>query len=176
MLKKNDFINILEWSCCLYVAGMMILFGIGKYDQFNHSVSDKFKGMKMMWEFYSYSKPFVITLGLFEVLGAVLLIIPKTRIIGCLFLTSLLTNVILQDYFYEVPAIFGAITLQLIIFFILWLNRVAVIDGFKAFTHISKRINPDYKIKQIIYICLFTVLIFIFMFYLIVLLVNIFIL
>ncbi|MGG5208671.1 MauE/DoxX family redox-associated membrane protein [Chryseobacterium sp. MIQD13] len=175
MLKKNDFLTVLEWSCCLYVAGMMILFGAGKYQQFSHSVNEKFKGMKIMWDFYSYSKPFVITLGLFEILGAVLLIIPKTRIIGCLFLTSLLTNVILQDYFYDVPAIFGAITLQLIVFFILWLNRVPVINGIKAFTQVSKRIGTNNQIKQILYIVLCTVLIFVFMFYLITFLSNIFI-
>lgn len=172
MLKKNDFFNILEWSCCLYVAGMMFFFGAGKYQQFNHSIDEKFKGMKIMWEFYSYSKPFVLTLGLFEILGAVLLLIPKTRIIGCLFLTSLLANVILQDYFYEVPAIFGAITLQLIIFFILWLNRTPLINGFNAFTKVSKGINPNYKISQIFYIGLFTVLIFGVMFYLITFLLN----
>ncbi|MBB6372424.1 DoxX family protein [Chryseobacterium shigense] len=176
MLKKNDFFTILEWSCCLYVAGMMILFGTGKYSQFNHSVDEKFKGMKIMWEFYSYSKPFVITLGIFEVLGAVLLLIPKTRITGCLFLTSLLTNVILQDYFYEVPAIFGAVTLQLIVFFILWLNRTALIDGIKAFARVPKGINSNNLIKQILYITLCTTLIFVVMFYLITFLLNAFIL
>ncbi|WP_053077107.1 DoxX family protein [Chryseobacterium sp. BLS98] len=176
MLKKNNFLTILEWSFCLYVAGMMILFGAGKYQQFDHSVNEKFKGMKIMWDFYSYSKPFVITLGLFEILGAVLLIVPKTRIIGCLFLTSLLTNVILQDYFYDVPAIFGAITLQLIVFFILWLNRVPVMNGIKAFTQVSKGINPGNQIKQIIYIALCTLLIFVIMFYLVTFLLNAFLL
>ncbi|CEJ71131.1 hypothetical protein BN1195_03474 [Chryseobacterium oranimense G311] len=176
MLKKNDFLNILEWSCCLYVSGIMILFGAGKYSQFNHSVNEKFKGMKIMWEFYSYSKPFVVTLGIFEILGALLLFIPKTRIIGCLFLTSLLINVILQDYFYEVPAIFGALTLQLIVFFILWLNRTPLINGFRAFTTVSKRINSGNQIKQIIYIVLGALLIFVIMFYLIAFLLNAFIL
>lgn len=176
MLKKGDFLNILEWSCCLYVSGIMIVFGAGKYQQFNHSVDEKFKGMKMMWEFYSYSKPFVLTLGFFEILGAVLLMIPKTRIIGGLFLISLLTNVILQDYFYEVPAIFGAVTLQLIILFILWLNRIPLINGFKTFTKVSKEINPNYKIKHILYIGLFSILIFILMYFLITFLITIFIL
>lgn len=166
-MKKKEFINILEWSCTLYVAVIMILFGVGKYWQFNGFDNDDFKGMKAMWNFYSYSKPYVITLGLLEISGGILMLIPKTRIVGCIFVSTIMINVIMQDYFYEIPALFSAITLQVIVLFILWLNRIPLIKGFRNFSTISKNINSTQKIKHIFYIIFGSIIIFAILYYLI---------
>ena len=167
MISKKEFINLFEWSCVLYVAGIMIIFGLGKYWQFDGFDNDQFAGMKIMWNFYSYSKPYVIILGIFEVVGAILLLIPKTRIVGCLLISSILINVILQDYFYEIPALFSAITLQLLVFFILWLNRIPFLEGLKKISNIQKNINPNHLLKHIFYVLLMSVLLFIFLYFLI---------
>jgi uncharacterized membrane protein len=47
-------------------------------------------------------KPFVILLGIVEVSGGLLLLIPKNRLLGVIFLSGILLNVIAQDIFYEV--------------------------------------------------------------------------
>ena len=167
MITKKEFINLLEWSCVLYVAGIMIIFGLGKYWQFDGFDNDQFAGMKIMWNFYSYSKPYVIILGFFEVIGAVFLLLPKTRIAGCLVLSSILINVILQDYFYEIPALFSAISLQSVVFFILWLNREPFVEGLRKISNVQKSINPKQILKHLFYIVLMSVLIFIFLYYLI---------
>ncbi|WP_226064931.1 hypothetical protein [Kaistella polysaccharea] len=167
MITKKEFFNLFEWSCVLYVAGIMVIFGLGKYWQFHGFDNDQFAGMKIMWNFYSYSKPYVIILGIFEVVGAILLLIPKTRIVGCLLISSILINVILQDYFYEIPALFSAITLQLLVFFILWLNRIPFLEGLKKISNIQKNINPNHLLKHIFYVLLMSILLFIFLYYLI---------
>ena len=171
MITKKEFFNLLEWSCVLYVAGIMVIFGLGKYWQFDGFDNDQFAGMKIMWNFYSYSKPYVIILGIFEVVGAILLLIPKTRIVGCLLISSILINVILQDYFYEIPALFSAITLQVLVFFILWLNRIPFSEGLKKISNIQKNINPNHLLKHVFYVLLMSVLLFIF-FYCLILFVN----
>lgn len=167
MITKKEFTNLIEWSCVLYVAGIMIIFGVGKYWQFDGFENDQFAGMKIMWNFYSYSKPYVIILGVFEVIGAILLLIPKTRIVGCLVISSIIINVILQNYFYEIPALFSAITLQLLVFFILWLNRTPLSEGLKKISNVKNSINPNQLLKQMFYIVLMSVLLFIFLYFLI---------
>lgn len=56
--------------------------------------------MQLMWAFYGYSYPFVITLGVLEVLGGI-------------FVSTILSNVILQDIYCGVN--FGALKAALVI-------------------------------------------------------------
>lgn len=158
-LKNIDFLNILEWASVLLVAGMMSVYGLGKYVQFNTALKSDFKAMKIMWDFYGYSRPFAIIIGLFEILGAAMILLPKTRIVGCLLLTCILINVILQDYFFDVPAFSTAIILQILIFFILWLNRTALILGLKKFMSVDKNIRAN-RLPQIVLIILTTIILF----------------
>ncbi|MDN3605725.1 DoxX family protein [Kaistella yonginensis] len=166
-MKSKEILNLLEWSFSLYVAGMMIVYGIGKYYQFDGIGDDVSDGMKVMWTFYSFSKPFVFILGFFEILGAILLLIPKTRIIGSIVLTTILFNIILQDYFYEIPALYTAISLQILVLIILWFNRKPLVNGIKSFSLISTKINAENRILKIIAVLIMTIFIFFFVSYLI---------
>lgn len=82
----------------------MFIYGFGKLFQFEGAAEidktvSELNGMQLMWAFYGYSKSFAITLGIFEVIGGLLILIKRTRIIGCLFTSTILINVILQDIF-----------------------------------------------------------------------------
>lgn len=165
--SKNDQIEIIENAVTYIVVFAMLAYGIGKVVQFNHSahvtskVSD-LTGMQLMWAFYGYSYPFVITLGVLEVLGGILMFFRKTRLIGCVFVSTILSNVILQDIYYDVNvgALKAAIVYQLCIFIIFWIN----IDKIKlALSTLTSYITiPQTKsmwvIKTGITICLFIVL------------------
>jgi hypothetical protein len=91
--------------------------------------------MELMWAFYGYSAPFHYLLGVLEVTGGVLLLIPRTRVLGALLLTAMLINIIAQDIFFGVleGALRAAIVYQLLTLFILWIHREAVADGFRRF-------------------------------------------
>jgi heme/copper-type cytochrome/quinol oxidase subunit 2 len=67
-------------------------------------------------------------------LGAILLVIPKTRLIGGFLLTTILTNIILQDYFFKVlqGALANAIFYQLIILFVFYRHRYKLLNAFNA--------------------------------------------
>lgn len=114
---------IFYWIIIFVVAGSMIVYGISKPVQFqsfkdatNLNVSE---GHKLMWTFYSYSLIYPIIIGVFEVIGGILLLLNRTRVLGCILLTVILSNIILQDYVYEITALNSAIYYQILILIIL---------------------------------------------------------
>lgn len=72
-----------------------------------------------MWSFYSYSLAYPVVIGAFEVLGGVCLVLDRTRIFGCILLTIILSNIIIQDYIYDIMALKSAIYYQVLVFIIL---------------------------------------------------------
>jgi hypothetical protein len=115
--------------------------------------------MELMWVFYGYSKSFAVTLGIFEIIGAILILIKRTRIIGCLFVSTILVNVIFQDIYFGVPlgALKAAIIYQFFVLIILWLNREKLIRSLKALLESNKIQQPKMKflVKLIIAFALF---------------------
>ena len=145
----------------------MLVYGLGKIVQFEEAIAvnktvDEMSGMQLMWVFYGYSKPFVITSGVFEIIGGILLLIKKTRLMGCLFSSTILVNVILQDILYgvHIGALKAAIIYQILIVIILWLNKDRVIKGMKILLTSNKiqQSKAKFFIKLIVAFLLFLVL------------------
>lgn len=151
-LSKKDQYDIFENAISWIVVFGMFIYGGAKGVQFaNPQLIDKLvsemTGMELMWAFYGYSKPFALTIGALEIAGGFLILFKKTRLIGCIFTSTILINIILQDYFYGVHlgALKVALLYQSIILLILWLNRDKVIAGVKTLfvqgdTKISKQL------------------------------------
>ena len=142
---KKDKLEIFENAISWIVVLAMLIYGLGKVAQFEDAVDmnktfAEMTGMELMWAFYSYSKPFVITLGIMEVTGGILILIKKTRLIGCLFTTAILLNVIMQDIFFGVHlgALKAAIIYQLLILVIFWLNKEKMITSIKTLLNSEK--------------------------------------
>lgn len=142
---KKDTLEIVENAISWVVVLAMFIYGIGKIIQFQEAVDmnktfAEMTGMELMWAFYSYSKPFVITLGILEITGGVLVLIKKTRLIGCLYLTPILLTVILQDIFYGVHlgALKAAIIYQLLLIIILWIHKDKVLASIKKLLSFEK--------------------------------------
>lgn len=164
---KEDKIEIFENAMTWIVVFAMFVYGGAKLVQFDGAASinktvSKMSGMELMWAFYGYSKSYVITLGLFELIGGTLMLIKKTRIIGCLFTSTILINVILQDIYFEVHvgALKAAILYQFIILMILWLNKHKVVESIKALMNLNRSQQPKYKfmIKLVIAFICFVIL------------------
>src|SRR5690606_27977531 len=106
-LNKKDKIEIFENAISWVVVLAMLVYGGAKLVQFDGAAQiektvSELTGMELMWAFYGYSKAFAMTIGVFEIIGAILILIKRTRIIGCLFTSTILVNIILQDIFFEV--------------------------------------------------------------------------
>ena len=166
-LTKKDKIEIFENAISWIVVFAMLIYGGGKIIQFQETSGiDKtvaeMTGMELMWAFYGYSKAFAITLGIFEVVGGILILIRKTRLIGCLFTSTILINVILQDIFYgvHVGALKAAILYQLLILIILWLHKDKIMSSLKILLTFEKpqQTKTKFFLKFLIAFAVFVVL------------------
>ena len=165
--EKTDKIEILENAFSYIVVFAMFIYGGAKIAQFDGALETRksvseLTGMQLMWAFYSYSKPFAITLGVLEITGGILMFFKRTRLLGCLFVSTILVNVILQDIFYEVNrgALRAAIIYQFLIFVILWFNREKIIQSFKILTSLKDLNEPRNKffIKILLSVVLFVMM------------------
>ncbi|MPS74373.1 MAG: hypothetical protein E2590_14655 [Chryseobacterium sp.] len=112
------------WTIIFVVAGSMIVYGLGKPVQFQgfekSADSNLSEGHQLMWSFYSYSLAYPIIIGILEILGGICLLLNRTRIFGCILLTIILSNIIIQDYIYDIKALNSAIYYQVLVFVILF--------------------------------------------------------
>lgn len=139
ILNKKDRTDILENAITWVVVFAMFVYGGAKVLQFQNThltnkLVSNMTGMELMWSFYGYSKAFVWTLSILEIAGGILLLVKKTRLLGCLWTTAILVNIILQDIFYSVNigALAAAVLYQLLILGVLWINREKVMVSVKA--------------------------------------------
>ncbi|MCM5664134.1 hypothetical protein [Galbibacter mesophilus] len=137
-LNKKDWLDIFENSLSWIVVLAMFIYGGAKIIQFEGAIDinktiPELSGMEIMWAFYGYSKSFALTLGALEIIGGLLILFKKTRIIGCLFTTTILVNVILQDIYFDVNlgALKAALIYQTLLIIILWIHRQKLINGIK---------------------------------------------
>lgn len=150
--NKKDKTEIFENAISWIVIFAMFVYGGAKTIQFEGAVAigktvSKMTGMELMWAFYGYSKSYALTLGLIEIIGGILILIKKTRIIGCLFVSTILVNVIFQDIYFGVHlgALKAAILYQSLLLIILWLNRARLIQSIKILIRSDK--SEQSKIK-----------------------------
>jgi hypothetical protein len=119
MLLKEKAEYIIKWVIIFIVSGSMIIYGIAKPIQFtdfiNSSSLTVSEGHKVMWTFYSYSLTYPIIIGVFEILGGISILFDKSRVFGCILLTIILSNIIIQDLIYEISAVKSAIFYQILV-------------------------------------------------------------
>lgn len=163
---KQKLIYILYWAAIFTDSISMFVYGIAKPTQFantsnviNNHLSE---GHQLMWNFYSFTKLYPIIFGIFEVIGAITLLFRRTRIFACLLLTTILVNIILQDYFYEISALRISIYLQILIFIILIIDYKRLISIFNKLFEINTTEKPKWVLIIIaFFMAVFTYLAFI---------------
>ena len=123
---KENLKYIIYWTIIFIVSISMIIYGIAKPFQFANLTSSTninlSQGHKLMWSFYSYSLTYPIIIGVFEIIGGITLLFYRTRILGCILLTVILSNVIIQDFVYEVTALNSAIFYQVLVLIIIFFD------------------------------------------------------
>lgn len=142
------FENAISWI----VVFAMIVYGGAKIVQFNGAanfdmnVSDM-TNMQLMWAFYGRSYAFALTLGFLECTSGLLIFFRKTRLIGCLFATTILANIILQDIFYDVHkgALYAALLYQFLIFVICFMHKETIINAFNTLVAHPFKLELDKK-------------------------------
>lgn len=145
IFKSEVVENAVSWI----IVFAMFVYGGAKLIQFEGAVSinktvSEMTGMQLMWAFYGYSKSFAIILGILEITGGILILFPRTRLIGCLFTTTLLVNIIIQDIVFEVNtgALKAAIFYQFLILILFWRNRKQLFLSIKMLL-IKRKLNQS---------------------------------
>jgi len=136
------FKKILERTLRYFVAFFIFVYGAAKPLQFGNKndfpdklVSD-LSGMELMWSFFGYTQILPIIIGILQVVGALLLLPQRTKIIGTLLLIPIMSNIVLFDIFYQVKtgATINAIVFLAILLILLFFERKKIIQVFKIIT------------------------------------------
>ena len=98
----------------------------------------------LMWAFFGQSYPFIVVIGLTQIIGSVLLLFSRTRLLAVFILIPVLLNIILIDIFYEIGGVLG----QAIILFVGVLYFLLIeYDRLKVFFFLSKNDDPSVKVN-----------------------------
>ncbi|QHT71344.1 hypothetical protein GXP67_34155 [Rhodocytophaga rosea] len=143
---KSTFGGEYIWYLILrYVLGLiMVMYGLIKIlgiqfpttRQYTNSLNDV-DGVTLTWAFLGYSTWFVILLGLFELVPAVLLLFRKTKLVGAILLFPVLLNVFLINNaygFYMYMRVFTGVLLAIDLILIL-VHYKLFIRFFKELIH-----------------------------------------
>jgi uncharacterized membrane protein YphA (DoxX/SURF4 family) len=138
------FILCLRW----YVAFYMVSYGIAKMTGGQFGVSDPkllntplkdIDTFHLAWRLFGQSKLFSICVGLSQIAGSILIVIPRTRLIGALVLLPILANIFLIDVCFTTGMFGPALPLRLFMMItadllILYHSREQMITAWLALT------------------------------------------
>lgn len=156
-MKGNIQISrLLETAARWYVFAMMMVYGLGKILgwQFYHrghlpaevagkQVAD-LSAFELAWTFFGYSYTYIIFIGLWQVMGATMLLWERSKLLGVAILIPILANIILVDAVYGVKgAIMSAIFYFILLIFITLYNWPKVVATFKVLTGAPAESTPQ---------------------------------
>ncbi|MEM6261764.1 MAG: hypothetical protein AAGI38_04605 [Bacteroidota bacterium] len=95
----------------------------------------------LAWTFMGYSQAYILFIGISQVIGAWLLLLNRTKILGVAILLPVMFNVLVFDAIFldTKGALVNATIYTLMLFYILFYNRVAVIEAFHSLTSSAER-------------------------------------
>ncbi len=151
--------NTFDLAIRIYIAIIFLIYGIGKiyHIQFGEdnliNISKESSGKEVVWFFFSYSYPYSIIIGIFQCIGACLLLSSKTKFIGYTILIPILFNIILINYFYGVGVIIHSMYYFLLLLISIFLNFDLLLNVLKLL--FSKKKNTiNFFILLIVFISL----------------------
>ena len=132
--------RIFEKSLRLFAATFIFIYGVVKPWQFENAFAstntavNELDGMSLMWAFFGYSVTVPVVIGIFECVGATLLIFDKTKLLGAIILLPILGNIVLFDLVYKVVpfATMNGIIYLAIILFVCFEQRQKLREAFDA--------------------------------------------
>lgn len=111
---------------------------LGMLDEPFSSISDKW----LMWSFFGRSYAYLVTIGLSQIAGSLLLVFNRTRLLGVIVLLPIILNIVLLDYFYglEMGVLIHALTVMAGLLCLLALDYKRLVDFF-----VKHRIDSSFQ-------------------------------
>lgn len=129
--KRSNYNRLLYWfsrvvvmvlSAIAFAYGVVKLFPVQmispSFIDLHKSVGD-LSPFELLWITFGYGQPYQIFTGFFEMSGAILILFRRTRVAGLLILASVMLNVILLNYTYQIGVLILSFYILLLILFLL---------------------------------------------------------
>lgn len=98
------------------INGMQFLVVESELDRTLRDVS----GFWLAWHYFGYSTPYRLLIAAVEIGGGLLLLLPRTALLGALILVPVMANVVLTDIFFGIGALPMSLLLVLLLARIIW--------------------------------------------------------
>lgn len=141
--REKDFTKIYKTNIAILsgaIALDLITFGWQKYFHFQFNVPlgmldlpfNEIDDVSLMWAFFGRSFPFIVTIGLLEMVGSSFLLFSKTRTLGIFTLLPIMITILSIDIFYHLDfgVIIHAVMLILALFYLLFQDFEKIRDFF----------------------------------------------
>lgn len=168
ILNKNKLLQLTETAVRWQVCAVICMYGIAKLfgSQFGTGTeiladlcaSENPRAMGVMWLFFAWSFEYNLFIGISQVLGGVLLLFPRTKLLGTAILLPILANIIVADIYFEVlfGALFTAVWLLGGLFFILWYERAKILKVLTVLTQSDFSLAREAENKKVFILRLLT--------------------
>ena len=158
-MKNINFKEIIEMVCRLYVLFFLTAYGLAKVIDAQFYTSDlipseietmpikQIPNFDLAWVFMGRSYGYMLFIGIGEIVGALLLLFKRTKLIGVFILIPILVNVIVFDIFFldKYGALASAIIYFLMLLVITYINKTKIRNAFKALTHSDVVIKTSHE-------------------------------
>ena len=162
-MKKIKYNEIIEVACRLYVFFFITAYGLGKVIGAQFYTPDlipseietmpigQIPNFDLAWVFMGRSYGYMLFIGIGEIVGALMLLFNKTKLIGAFVLIPIMVNVIVFDIFFldEYGALASAIIYLIMLLIILWVNKGKIIKVINTITHFDGIVKTSIKEKII---------------------------
>ncbi len=103
-------------------------------------------GFDLAWAFFGYSYPYILFIGVSQVIGAILLLFNRTKLLGAAILIPVLLNIIVVDICFSIHtgAMLNACFFLLMTLLMLYLNKERVVEVFKLLTIPGERLRLNF--------------------------------
>lgn len=142
---------LFRWYVCFYISvyGTAKLFNaqFGLTEELMITPVGELTSFQLTWAFFGHSYIYGCIIGASQVVGGLLLLHPRTKLIGVAILLPILSNIIMVDVFYEVNrgALINAIAYLLMLFYILYYERERIGKILKTMTSTDHVLNWGVK-------------------------------
>ncbi|MEO6302423.1 MAG: hypothetical protein ABIP51_04565 [Bacteroidia bacterium] len=171
---KKYITEVLEFVFRVYVFIFMSVYGLGKImggqfytpERIPHQVASiplgEAQAFELAWTFMGHSYGYILFIGITQILGSLLLLFNKTKLIGVAVLLPVLTNIIVFDIIFldKYGALASAVIYFSMLLFILVFNKERVIMAFRTLTNFSSNFSNDQTLKLKVYKIISAIIIF----------------
>ncbi|MAP54546.1 MAG: hypothetical protein CL605_06540 [Altibacter sp.] len=93
-------------------------------------------GFDLAWTFFGYSEAYVFFIGVSQIIGSVLLLFNRTKLLGALVLVPVLLNIIMVDLTFQISwgALMSACIYLSSLLVVLWLNKRRILKALQVLT------------------------------------------